>query len=104
MAESPVGLHQIAEMATTLPVERIRLVEQIMATLERELAPQEKKRPRRSLYGIWAEDVAISEAEIAEVRRELWSNFPRDDVYSLGMMSNAGCCSRYPYSYLVFIG
>jgi hypothetical protein len=81
MAESPVGLHQIAEMATTLsPVERIRLVEQIMATLERELAPQEKKRPRRSLYGIWAEDVAISEAEIAEVRRELWSNFPRDDV------------------------
>ena len=35
--------------------------------------------PRRSLEGLWADlGVDITEEEIAEVRREMWGNFPRD--------------------------
>ena len=37
------------------------------------------KKPRRSLLGLWADlNVHITEEDIAEVRREMWGNFPRD--------------------------
>ncbi|MBI1983227.1 MAG: DUF2281 domain-containing protein [Acidobacteria bacterium] len=37
------------------------------------------KRPRRSLRGLWADlGVEITEEDIAEARREMWGNFPRD--------------------------
>ncbi len=37
------------------------------------------KKPRRSLLGLWADlDVHITEEDIAEARREMWGNFPRD--------------------------
>lgn len=36
--------------------------------------------PLRSLEGLWSgEVVEISESEIADLRKEMWSNFPRDD-------------------------
>ena len=35
--------------------------------------------PRRSLEGLWADlGVDITEEEIAEARREMWGNSPRD--------------------------
>jgi hypothetical protein len=35
----------------------------------------------RSPEGLWADlDIDISEEDIAEVRREMWKNFPRDDI------------------------
>jgi hypothetical protein len=34
------------------------------------------KKPRRSLLGLWADlNVHITEEDIAEARREMWSNF-----------------------------
>lgn len=37
------------------------------------------KRPRRSLLGLCADlNVSITEEDIAEARKEMWSNFPRD--------------------------
>lgn len=37
------------------------------------------RRPRRSLKGLWKDlGVDITEEDIAEARREMWSNFPRD--------------------------
>ncbi len=37
------------------------------------------KRPRKSLEGIWAHlDINITEEELAETRREMWGNFPKD--------------------------
>lgn len=37
--------------------------------------------PRRSMLGIWADlGVKISEEDIAEARREMWGNFPREDI------------------------
>ncbi len=37
------------------------------------------KKPLRSLEGLWADlDIDITEEDIAEARREMWGNFPRD--------------------------
>jgi Protein of unknown function (DUF2281) len=39
------------------------------------------KQPRRSLMGLFADlGVDISEEDIAEARREMWGNFPREDI------------------------
>lgn len=39
------------------------------------------KRPRRSLEGLWADlGVEITEEDIAQARREMWGNFPREDM------------------------
>ncbi|MCY7377129.1 MAG: DUF2281 domain-containing protein [Pyrinomonadaceae bacterium] len=38
--------------------------------------------PRRSLEGIWADlDVKITEEDIAEARKEMWGNFPREHFF-----------------------
>jgi hypothetical protein len=37
------------------------------------------KKPLRSLRGLWADlNMHITEEDIAEARREMWGNFPRD--------------------------
>lgn len=37
------------------------------------------KKPLRSLEGLWADlDIHITEEDIAEARREMWSKSPRD--------------------------
>ena len=39
------------------------------------------KRPRRSLKGLWADlGVDITEEDIDEVRKEMWKDFPREDI------------------------
>lgn len=35
--------------------------------------------PRRSLYGLWADlNIEITEVDLAQARREMWGNFPRE--------------------------
>jgi hypothetical protein len=37
--------------------------------------------PLRSPKGLWANfDFSISEEDIRELRREMWANFPRNDI------------------------
>jgi hypothetical protein len=70
-------LEQAVSLALNLsPLDKVRLVEQIMATLEQELSP---KTPKQSLYGLWS-DVKISDDELDEAREELWGNIPREDI------------------------
>ena len=39
------------------------------------------KPPRKSLRGLWADlNFTISEEDIAELRREMWKNLPREDI------------------------
>jgi hypothetical protein len=41
-----------------------------------------EKRPRKSLYGLWKGlGVSISEEDIAEARKEMWGNFPREQFF-----------------------
>lgn len=63
------------------PSDKARLLEDISAALRRDLVlPEtEKKKPKRSLLGLW-EGVSISEEDIDEARREMWGNFPREDI------------------------
>jgi hypothetical protein len=74
MADS---FEQVVERALRLSaLERVRLVEQVAGSLEQEVTP---RRPRKSLYGLWA-DVSVSAEDIDQARREMWGNFPRDDI------------------------
>jgi hypothetical protein len=36
--------------------------------------------PRKSLYGLLADTPSVSAEEIDEARREMWGNFPREEV------------------------
>lgn len=79
MSQNATSLKDAVELALKLsPVDKVRLVEQVMATLEHDLS-QQQKTPKRSLLGIWS-DVSITDADIDEARSELWSDFPRDDI------------------------
>jgi len=64
------------------PAERARLIQQVAATLVQETSEnQSVKRPKRSLLGLWADlGPAPSAEEIDEARREMWGNFPREDI------------------------
>jgi hypothetical protein len=76
------SFEQIAALVTHLsPRERLRLVEHIMGTLEESLPPEESPQPLPSLYGLWADlNVNVSAEDIDEARREMWGNFPREDI------------------------
>lgn len=66
---------KLAEQLSSL--DKVRLIERIAPQLERDLQAIEN-RPRQSLRGLW-KGLDISAEDIAEARREAWSNFPRAD-------------------------
>jgi hypothetical protein len=67
---------QVLEKLRELPPERQEKVLQFVDSLrEKNLA----KKPLRSLRGLWkALKIDITEEDIAQARREMWGNFPRD--------------------------
>lgn len=73
---------EISEQAMRLPLrERLRLVERLVATVEQELEQEQTPKPRRSLLGLLADlGPAPSAEDIDEARREMWKNFPREDI------------------------
>ncbi|UNU23672.1 DUF2281 domain-containing protein [Microcoleus vaginatus] len=39
------------------------------------------KRPLKSVKGMWANlDINITEEDIAQARKEMWKDFPREDI------------------------
>ena len=78
MADS-VTLEEVLNLAKQLsPLDRIRLIEQITPQLKRDFVVVPSQ-PRKSLRGIW-KGIDISEADLAEVKAEMSSNFPREDI------------------------
>jgi uncharacterized protein DUF2281 len=67
---------QVLEKLRELPPERQKEVLEFVDSLtEKDGATK----PLRSLEGLWADlDIHITEEDIAEARREMWGNFPRD--------------------------
>ncbi|MGB7553173.1 MAG: hypothetical protein WBM04_02295 [Candidatus Korobacteraceae bacterium] len=67
---------QVLERLRDLPPERQeKVLEFVDSLLEKGLA----KRPLRSLRGLWKDlHIDITEEDIANARREMWGNFPRD--------------------------
>jgi hypothetical protein len=59
-------------------VDKVRLIEQLVPRIKRELKTTQAT-PRKSLRGLWR-GLDITEEDIAEARREMWSSFPREDI------------------------
>ena len=76
-----VTFEQVLTLAQQLPPkDQIRLVARLTPMFEYYVSPVSSEKPK-SLYGTLAHLVpAPSEEDIAEVRREMWQNFPREDV------------------------
>jgi hypothetical protein len=71
-------VEKIAQKASSLPVEAQRKALEYVESLEREETSE--KKPFRSVLGLLADrEVHISEDDIAEMRREAWHNFPREE-------------------------
>jgi hypothetical protein len=66
----------IVEKTRDLPLDRQQEVLDFAEFLRAKSIP---KRPLKSPEGLWADlDVHITREDIAELRREMWKNFPRD--------------------------
>ena len=77
--EKVVTLEEALDLVKRLsPVDKARLIQGIVADLERELRAVQPA-PRKSLRGLWR-GLDITEEDIAEARREMWGNFPREDI------------------------
>jgi hypothetical protein len=68
----------IIEKVRALPPEK---QEEVLKFADSLRLATKSKPPLRSPEGLWAGfELDISEEDIAELRREMWKNFPRDDV------------------------
>jgi len=78
VTEQMVTLEDVLRLAKQLSaMDKVRLIEQIAPEIERDLQAAQPE-PRESLRGIW-QGLDITDEDIAETRREMWGNFPRDD-------------------------
>jgi hypothetical protein len=67
----------ILDKVRKLPPEKQMELLKFADSLETPAQPKSLRSPE----GLWADlDIDIFEEEIAEVRREIWKNFPRDDI------------------------
>jgi hypothetical protein len=68
----------VLEKLLKLPEDKQKEVLALVESLEKKAG---KRHSRRSLRGLWADlGVDISTEDIAEVGREMWGGFPREDV------------------------
>jgi hypothetical protein len=74
-----INLEQsILEAVRTLPPER---QQEILEHAERLRSQAESPTPRWSGKGLWADlNITLTTDEIEENQREMWKNFPRDDI------------------------
>ena len=67
---------QVLVKLRDLPPEKQKEVLDFVASLKEKNGG---KKPLRSLLGLWAAmNFHVTEEDIAEVRQEMWSSFPRD--------------------------
>jgi EAL domain-containing protein (putative c-di-GMP-specific phosphodiesterase class I) len=66
----------VLEKLRELPPDKQKVVLEFVESLKENGEP---KKPLRSLEGLWADlDIHLTEEDVAEARREMWGNFPRD--------------------------
>lgn len=66
---------QVIQKLRQLPPEKQQKVLDFVDSLHKESGPAKLK----SLEGLWADlDIDITEEDIAQARKEMWGNFPRD--------------------------
>jgi hypothetical protein len=68
----------ILEAVRALPAEKQQEILHHATSLRRQTT---HKRPLRSVKGLWADlRVSLSAEELEENQREMWKNFPREDI------------------------
>ena len=68
----------ILEAVRTLPPDKQR---EILAHAEKLRSESKLSKPRWSGKGLWAHlNITLTAEEIEENQREMWKNFPRDDI------------------------
>jgi hypothetical protein len=70
-------VEKIAKKASNLPVEAQQRALEFVESLEREKTVG--KKPFRSVKGVLRADLSNLERDLAEIRREAWGNFPREE-------------------------
>jgi hypothetical protein len=77
---SSLTANSVLEMLRKLPPrERMQVIVRALPEIERDLS--KSPRPRKSLLGLCSDlGPAPSAEEIDQVRREVWHNFPREDI------------------------
>jgi len=77
-----VVLEDVMVLVKQLPArDKARLIAWIAPEIERKPLPQKRTQSPKSLWGIWADlGPAPSAEEIDQARREVWANFPREDI------------------------
>lgn len=79
-----VSFDQVFNLAQRLPlIDQIKLIARPGPAVEQALDKAElpEKSPRLYLYGALADlGTAPSSENIDEIRREMWANFPREDI------------------------
>ncbi len=74
-----VTVNQVVELLRKLPPrQQLRVLSRVLPELEHALPAAEAKE-RESLRGLWR-GLDVTEEDIAQVRREMWGHFPREDV------------------------
>jgi hypothetical protein len=77
--DETVSLDRLMKLASRLCVrDKVRLIRHLAPQIERDLQSAATV-PRRSLRGIWR-GLDITEEDIAAARREMWREFPREDL------------------------
>ena len=68
----------VLEKLRQLPVDKQQEVLDFAEFLYQKVTP---KVPLRSVKGLWADlDIEITEEDIAQARKEMWGNFPKEDI------------------------
>lgn len=79
MAEPNVTTDKVVELLRQLPPrERLRVLVRVLPELEKALGEPELE-PRPPLRGLWR-GLNITDEDLAEARREMWSHFPSEDL------------------------
>ena len=77
--ENTMTLQQILPLVQKLPVlDRIHLITVLTPQIERDLRYIQPM-SRKSLRGLWRR-LEVTESDIDTARKELWREFPREDV------------------------
>ncbi len=73
-------VEEITAVAATLPLEKQHEVLDFVEFIAQKNNAQSRA-PRQSLYGLWADlGLEVTSEDIDEARREMWANFPREDI------------------------
>jgi hypothetical protein len=71
----------LTQFKSLSPVDKIRLMQEMMNVLRQEIQTQPVEEDRQRWYGMCADlGPAPSAEDIDEVRREMWKSFPREDI------------------------